>query len=103
MDGLNQLFWFTHSSIILLIPLPYPFPVKEAIICGMDNKEEAKITGMTFATFTLIGILDAWPPVRQITMMIPLKIDIFGIRSDFPKPYDMQTLSTNDNRLQSSG
>ena len=63
LDGLNQLFWFTHSSIILLIPLPYPFPVKEAIICGIDNKEEAKITGMTFATFTLIGILDAWPPV----------------------------------------
>lgn len=42
LDGLNQLFWFTHSSMILLIPLPYPFPVKEAIICGIDNLSDLR-------------------------------------------------------------
>ena len=41
--------------ILLPIPVPPVFPIKEAIIVGMDIREDAKITGITPADALYIG------------------------------------------------
>src|SRR5699024_5005676 len=62
-DGLHQLLELSPFRISLPIPSPLPFPRKAAMTTGNCIREDAKITGITPAVFTLRGMLVVWPPI----------------------------------------
>ena len=52
------MFWLSIPMMVPPIPVPALFPAKARTICGIDIREDAKITGITPAVFDTLVLLN---------------------------------------------